>query len=185
MVSDDDYRWHYVSDNVCSPYPDSDQWICPRLHVQIMHDSHDLCLVFEHRVRLRAERALLNHQRHNLVQNISCCHGRVLGVRVIRRRNLRSGQICPYRGMWLGDLWKVLTSTMSAATKFSDSRPRRMVRISRVDQPPVSGVPVAGATSQSAHLLCRKGAPYTPDRECRCRCSGTRARRRRASGCAR
>ena len=38
------------------------------------------------------------------------------------------------------------TSTMSAATKFIPSRPRRMVRSSRVDQPPVSGVPVAGAS---------------------------------------
>ena len=35
---------------------------------------------------------------------------------------------------------------MSAAMKFMPSRPRRMVRSSRVDQPPVSGVPVAGAT---------------------------------------
>ena len=38
------------------------------------------------------------------------------------------------------------TSTISAATKLIPSRPRRMVRSSRVDQPPVSGVPVAGAT---------------------------------------
>jgi len=38
------------------------------------------------------------------------------------------------------------TSTMSAPTKFRPSRPRMMVRSSRVDQPPVSGVPVAGAS---------------------------------------
>ena len=38
------------------------------------------------------------------------------------------------------------TSTMSAATKLMPSSPRMMVRSSRVDQPPVSGVPVAGAT---------------------------------------
>jgi len=38
------------------------------------------------------------------------------------------------------------TSTMSAAMKLMPSSPRRMVRSSRVDQPPVSGVPVAGAT---------------------------------------
>lgn len=39
------------------------------------------------------------------------------------------------------------TSTMSAAMRLMPSRPRRMVRSSRVDQPPVSGVPVAGATA--------------------------------------
>lgn len=38
------------------------------------------------------------------------------------------------------------TSTISAAIKLMPSRPRMMVRSSRVDQPPVSGVPVAGAT---------------------------------------
>lgn len=38
------------------------------------------------------------------------------------------------------------TSTMSAPIKFNPSRPRMIVRSSRVDQPPVSGVPVAGAT---------------------------------------
>lgn len=38
------------------------------------------------------------------------------------------------------------TSTISAAMMLMPSRPRRMVRSSRVDQPPVSGVPVAGAT---------------------------------------
>lgn len=39
------------------------------------------------------------------------------------------------------------TSTMSAAIMLMPSRPRRIVRSSRVDQPPVSGVPVAGATT--------------------------------------
>ena len=38
------------------------------------------------------------------------------------------------------------TSTISAAMKLMPSSPRMMVRSSRVDQPPVSGVPVAGAT---------------------------------------
>lgn len=38
------------------------------------------------------------------------------------------------------------TSTISAPTKLSPSRPRTIVRSSRVVQPPVSGVPVAGAT---------------------------------------
>ena len=40
------------------------------------------------------------------------------------------------------------TSTISAATKLMPSRPRMMVRSSRVLQPPVSGVPVAGATKE-------------------------------------
>ena len=35
---------------------------------------------------------------------------------------------------------------MSAATKLMPSSPRMIVRSSRVVQPPVSGVPVAGAT---------------------------------------
>lgn len=43
------------------------------------------------------------------------------------------------------------TSTISAATKLIPSRPRRIVRSSRVDQPPVSGVPVAGATNH--HII--------------------------------
>lgn len=38
------------------------------------------------------------------------------------------------------------TSTISAPIKLRPSRPRMIVRSSRVDQPPVSGVPVAGAT---------------------------------------
>jgi hypothetical protein len=37
---------------------------------------------------------------------------------------------------------------MSAAIRFRLSRPRMIVRSSRVDQPPVSGVPVAGATGR-------------------------------------
>lgn len=36
---------------------------------------------------------------------------------------------------------------MSAAIKFTPSKPRMIVRSSRVDHPPVSGVPVAGATA--------------------------------------
>lgn len=43
------------------------------------------------------------------------------------------------------------TSTTSAPTKFSPSRPLRIVRSSRVDHPPVSGVPVAGATTHSQY----------------------------------
>lgn len=48
------------------------------------------------------------------------------------------------------------TSTTSAPIRFSPSRPLRIVRSSRVDHPPVSGVPVAGATtafSLLAHFL--------------------------------
>lgn len=41
---------------------------------------------------------------------------------------------------------RTATSTMSAAIKLMPSNPRRIVRSSRVDHPPVSGVPVAGAT---------------------------------------
>lgn len=48
--------------------------------------------------------------------------------------------------MELGRAPLTATSTMSAAMMLSPSRPLRMVRSSRVDQPPVSGVPVAGAT---------------------------------------
>lgn len=39
------------------------------------------------------------------------------------------------------------TSTRSAPIRLIPSSPRMMVRSSRVDQPPVSGVPVAGATT--------------------------------------
>lgn len=45
------------------------------------------------------------------------------------------------------------TSTMSAPIKFNPSRPRIIVRSSRVDQPPVSGVPVAGATVNRDYVL--------------------------------
>jgi hypothetical protein len=38
------------------------------------------------------------------------------------------------------------TSTISAAMRLIPSNPLKIVRSSRVDQPPVSGVPVAGAT---------------------------------------
>lgn len=41
------------------------------------------------------------------------------------------------------------TSTISQAMMLIPSRPRRIVRSSRVDHPPVSGVPVAGATIHS------------------------------------
>lgn len=47
------------------------------------------------------------------------------------------------------------TSTISAEMIFKPSSPRRMVRNSRVDQPPVSGVPVAGAKAGSIESICR------------------------------
>lgn len=45
------------------------------------------------------------------------------------------------------------TSTRSAETIFNPSRPRMMVRSSRVVQPPVSGVPVAGANAGSMESI--------------------------------
>ena len=45
------------------------------------------------------------------------------------------------------------TSTMSAETIWRPSKPLRMVRSSRVDQPPVSGVPVAGAKAGSRESI--------------------------------
>lgn len=50
------------------------------------------------------------------------------------------------------------TSTISAATKLTPSRPRMIVRSSRVDHPPVSGVPVAGATINER---CQQPGPKT------------------------
>lgn len=55
---------------------------------------------------------------------------------------------------------------MSAPIKLSPSRPLKIVRNSRVDHPPVSGVPVAGATeSQTSalptHLCVRKNTVLT------------------------
>ena len=46
------------------------------------------------------------------------------------------------------------TSTISAETMWRPSKPLRMVRNSRVDQPPVSGVPVAGAKAGSIESIC-------------------------------
>ena len=48
------------------------------------------------------------------------------------------------------------TSTISAATKLMPSSPRMIVRSSRVLQPPVSGVPVAGATRRG----CKSGDAF-------------------------
>lgn len=45
------------------------------------------------------------------------------------------------------------TSTISAETMKRPSSPRRIVRNSRVDQPPVSGVPVAGANAGSMESI--------------------------------
>ena len=45
------------------------------------------------------------------------------------------------------------TSTISAETIFRPSRPRRIVLNSRVDHPPVSGVPVAGAKAGSIESI--------------------------------
>jgi len=51
------------------------------------------------------------------------------------------------------------TSTISAAMRLIPSSPLRIVRSSRVDQPPVSGVPVAGATEVCQHVrMNRKSA---------------------------
>ncbi len=47
------------------------------------------------------------------------------------------------------------TSTISAETMWRPSKPLRMVRNSRVDQPPVSGVPVAGANAGSIESICK------------------------------
>lgn len=46
-----------------------------------------------------------------------------------------------------GVIVRTATSTMSAATMLRPLRPRMISRNSRVVQPPVSGVPVAGATT--------------------------------------
>lgn len=51
------------------------------------------------------------------------------------------------------------TSTISAAMRLIPSRPRMMVRSSRVVHPPVSGVPVAGATTDIS-------APQSPSQDC-------------------
>ena len=65
------------------------------------------------------------------------------------------------------------TSTMSAATKLMPSRPRMMVRSSRVDQPPVSGVPVAGATMKGGVfvlvLVCKDQRVKAGDKGARVR----------------
>lgn len=45
------------------------------------------------------------------------------------------------------------TSTISAETMCRPSSPLRIVRSSRVDQPPVSGVPVAGANAGSMESI--------------------------------
>src|SRR6266851_6477617 len=53
------------------------------------------------------------------------------------------------------------TSTISAETICSPSKPRKIVRSSRVDQPPVSGVPVAGANAGSSESICIRPKPKT------------------------
>ena len=50
------------------------------------------------------------------------------------------------------------TSTRSAPTRCRPSSPRTISRSSRVDQPPVSGVPVAGANAGSIVSICGAGA---------------------------
>lgn len=45
------------------------------------------------------------------------------------------------------------TSTRSAEMIFSPSKPLKIVRNSRVDHPPVSGVPVAGANAGSMESI--------------------------------
>jgi hypothetical protein len=69
------------------------------------------------------------------------------------------------------------TSTMSAPIRLIPSKPRMMVRSSRVDQPPVSGVPVAGATGHvsTGYTPRRMGRnSYKPGREYRYQETGTR-----------
>lgn len=51
---------------------------------------------------------------------------------------------------------------MSAETMCKPSRPRRIVRNSRVDHPPVSGVPVAGANAGSMESICAAGQLSDP-----------------------
>jgi len=53
-------------------------------------DGHDilhlqLILVL---LRLDGQRPLLDHQCHDFVQRVCCCHGRKLGIRVVRRCDL-------------------------------------------------------------------------------------------------
>ena len=62
------------------------------------------------------------------------------------------------------------------------SRPRRIVRSSRVDQPPVSGGPVAGATRRRSYISWRikedlfaENMTYKQDREYQCRVRDIRA----------
>lgn len=96
----------------------------------------------------------LNHHAHNLVKSISGCHGGMLCVRVVC--GLRQVSCLVMKGSGRARITKTgrrreeekltATSTISAAMRLIPSRPLRMVRSSRVDQPPVSGVPVAGAT---------------------------------------
>ena len=54
------------------------------------------------------------------------------------------------------------TSTISAETMWRPSKPLRIVRNSRVDQPPVSGVPVAGAKAGSIESICEYCVSYCP-----------------------
>lgn len=88
-----------------------------------------------------AEWSLFDHDAHDLVQDVGGSHCGELSVGVVCRLRLAMSSS--------GTL--TATSTMSAATRLRCSRPRMMVRSSRVDQPPVSGVPVAGATN---YQLC-------------------------------
>jgi hypothetical protein len=89
------------------------------------------------------QRALLNHQGHDLVQDILCrvsirpasLYGLLTAAAIVV-----SSALVSYAGA---------TSTISVAIRLMPSRPRMMVRSSRVVQPPVSGVPVAGATGSS------------------------------------
>jgi hypothetical protein len=51
---------------------------------------------------------------------------------------------------------------MSAEMMFKPFRPRRIVRNSRVDHPPVSGVPVAGAADGSRTSMSMASVGYPP-----------------------
>src|SRR5712671_2427045 len=56
------------------------------------------------------------------------------------------------------------TSTISADTMYRPSNPRKIVRSSRVDHPPVSGVPVAGANAGSIESIYKSPAEAPWDR---------------------
>lgn len=92
------------------------------------------------------QRSLLNHQGHDLVKRVLQQVSQLVQTitRIVASGNLLtaaaivvSSALVSYAGA---------TSTISAAIRLIPSSPRMIVRSSRVVHPPVSGVPVAGAT---------------------------------------